>query len=53
VSNVTYTVQANTNLATTNWVNIGAVTGGSSGVFSFNVTNVVSFPQRFFRIQTP
>jgi hypothetical protein len=52
-SNVAYTIQANTNLTTTNWVDIGAATGGSAGVFSFNVTNVLSFPQRFFRVQTP
>jgi hypothetical protein len=52
-SNVAYPVQANTNLATTNWLNIGTATGGSSGVLLFDVSNILSFPQRFFRVQTP
>jgi hypothetical protein len=52
-SNVAYTIVANTNLATTNWQTIGSSTAGSSGTFLFNVTNVLSFPQRFFRVQTP
>lgn len=52
-SNVAYTILANTNLTTTNWQNIGAVTSGASGTFLFSVTNVLAFPQRFFRVQTP
>ena len=52
-SNVTYTIQANTNLATTNWVNIGTAPADSSGFFFFNDTNVLSFPLRFFRVLTP
>ena len=52
-SNVTYTIQANTNLATTNWVNIGTAPADGSGAFFFNDTNVLSYPQRFFRILTP
>jgi hypothetical protein len=52
-SNVAYTIQANTNLSTTNWLNIGIATAGNSGIFLFNDTNVLTFPQRFFRVLTP
>ncbi len=52
-SNVTYTVQANTNLATTNWLNIGTAPANGLGVFYFNDTNVPANPQRFFRILPP
>lgn len=52
-TNVTYTVLANTNLATTNWVNIGTATANGSGYFFFYDSNVLSFPQRFYQIQPP
>jgi hypothetical protein len=52
-SNISYTIQANTNLTTTNWQDIGAVTSAASGTFSFSVSNVMSYPQRFFRTVTP
>lgn len=52
-SNVNYTVQANTNLLSTNWQNIGTTTPNGSNVFSFSTSNVFSFPQRFFRLVVP
>ena len=52
-ANVNYSIQANTNLATTNWVNLGSAPANGAGVLSFNVTNVPGYPQRFFRIQGP
>lgn len=47
----TYTILANTNLATTNWVNIGTVNANGSGFFFFNDSNVMLFPQRFYQVQ--
>ena len=52
-SNASYNLLANTNLATTNWVNIGTVPTDSLGQFLFNDTNALLFPQRFFRLKTP
>lgn len=49
----TYTIQANTNLSTTNWSTIGTASANGSGVFFFVDTNVALFPQRFFRVQAP
>ncbi len=50
---VNYTVQGNTNLATTNWVDLGAAATDDSGHFSFDFTNALSFPQQFFRLKSP
>jgi len=52
-TNATYTILANTNLATTNWVNIGTASANSSGFFFFNDSNILSFPRRFYRVQSP
>lgn len=52
-SNATYTILANTNLATTNWVPVGTTIANGSGIFFFNDTNAAVFPQRFFRVQVP
>ena len=51
-SNATYTILANTNLATTNWLDIGTAPANGSGVFLFNDSNVMSFPQRFYRTRS-
>jgi hypothetical protein len=48
---VVFNVQANTNLATTNWVTIGSAPADASGVLQF--TNSSVFPQRFYRLQGP
>jgi len=52
-SNLTYTIQANTNLSTTNWVNIGTAPANGLGLFFFSDTNASSYPQRFFRTLAP
>jgi hypothetical protein len=51
VSNQSYTVQQNNNLATTNWTFCTNITGnGSPYQFAMPVTNG---PQRFFRVSEP
>jgi hypothetical protein len=52
-TNATYTILANTNLATTNWVIIGTASANGSGYFFFDDSNVLSFPRRFYQIQAP
>jgi autotransporter-associated beta strand protein len=53
LSNLIYVIQANTNLATTNWLTIGNVQANSNGVFSFTDTSAPSFPMRFYRVLSP
>lgn len=48
-----YTVQANTNLNTTNWVLIGTSTADAGGHFSFVDTNAPNFAMRFYRFLIP
>jgi hypothetical protein len=45
-----YQVQANTNLATTNWETIGTVTAGTNGVIEFDDTAATN-QQRFYRLE--
>jgi hypothetical protein len=52
-SNLSYTIQASTNLAGTNWIGIGSVSADGTGHFFFNDSNVNTFPLRFFRVSTP
>jgi len=52
-SNVNYIIQANTNLATTNWVDLGAAPSDAFGQFLFTDTNGIQFPSRFFRTKNP
>lgn len=53
LSNSTYTIQANSNLNTTNWTVIGTAPANGSGAFSFTDTNAPSFPMRFYRALSP
>jgi hypothetical protein len=53
LSNVNYAIQANTNLLTTNWINIGIAAADGSGNFFFDASNSTSFPIRFFRVVSP
>ena len=54
VSNLAYTVQAATNLATPiTWTLLGAATANSSGVYQFTDTNAPLFPRRFYRAVSP
>ena len=45
-----YVLQANTNLLTANWVNLGTNTAGSNGFFNLTDSNAASFPRRFYRL---
>lgn len=51
--NATYHVQANTNLVTTNWVNLGPVTASGLGVLIFTDSQAGSYAQRFYRFVYP
>ncbi|HSY17018.1 MAG TPA: autotransporter-associated beta strand repeat-containing protein [Candidatus Acidoferrales bacterium] len=53
MSNVTYTVSANTNLLTTNWVNIGTATANGLGVFQFTDPGAINYLVRFYRFSWP
>ena len=48
-ANLTYQVQANTNLTTTNWQTLGTVTAGANGVIQFGDTTATN-EQRFYRL---
>ncbi len=52
-SNTPYTIQAATNLTTTNWQTIGSAFANSFGSFFFSDTNAELFPQRFYRALNP
>jgi hypothetical protein len=48
-----YTIQANTNLNTTNWITIGTTTGDWNGDYSFIDTNATNFSMRFYQFVMP
>jgi autotransporter-associated beta strand protein len=48
-----YSVLANTNIATTNWVNIGMVVSDQSGGLTFIDPNAPNYQQRFYRFRSP
>lgn len=50
-ANVSYTVQASTNLVT--WQNLGGATADGGGLFEFVDTLVAGFALRFYRVSTP
>lgn len=49
-ANSEYQIQANTNLATTNWETIGTVTANTNGVIEFDDTTATN-EQRFYRLE--
>jgi hypothetical protein len=51
--NVTYHVQANTNLNTTNWIILGPVTADNLGALIFTDTQAGLYPRRFYRFVYP
>jgi autotransporter-associated beta strand protein len=53
LSNVLYTIQASTNLASADWVNLGQLLADFSGAFSFTDTNAPLFSDRFYRVLSP
>ncbi len=50
VTNWQYQVQANADLATTNWQTIGTATADSTGMIQFDDTTVTNQSQRFYRL---
>lgn len=48
--NMKYQVQANTNLATTNWIAIGTVTANGSGIIEFDDPDATNQTQEFYRL---
>jgi len=48
-----YTIQAATNLPSTNWQVIGTSTAGGGGLFNFKDTNAYLYPMRFYRSAYP
>jgi hypothetical protein len=53
VANQSYTVQANEDLNTANWTNIGVTTAGPNGAFQFEDALASNFTTRFYRLVQP
>jgi autotransporter-associated beta strand protein len=51
--NLTYTVQANADLTTGNWITIGSATADGSGNIQFTDPNAPGYQQRFYRFTSP
>ena len=52
-SSQNYRIQANTNLATTNWLTLTNFTAGTAPVFHFTNNTATNYPQRFYRMVSP
>jgi autotransporter-associated beta strand protein len=53
IPGLAYTVEANVNLATTNWVNIGSALADPNGVMSFVDADAPNHAMRFYRFKAP
>ncbi len=53
LANLSYTVWANTNLATSNWVSIGAANATGTGALQFVDPDATNYTQRFYRFSWP
>jgi autotransporter-associated beta strand protein len=54
ITNLSYTVWANTNLCTTNWISIGSVgVPANTNAFQFTDTGATNFPVQFYRLSWP
>ena len=53
LAGVGYTIQANGDLATTNWTNIGSAAANQNGSISFVDTNAAAYSKRFYRLKAP
>lgn len=49
----TYTVLANTNLSTTNWINVGSAAANNLGTLTYADLQSTNFPTRFYRFRLP
>jgi hypothetical protein len=52
-SGASYILQANTNLSTTNWINLGPVNADALGAFNFVDAQTTNYPTRFYRLLWP
>jgi autotransporter-associated beta strand protein len=50
---LTYTVWANADLRTTNWLNIGTAMANGSGAFQFTDPGATNYSKRFYRLSWP
>jgi hypothetical protein len=50
---VPYTVLANSNLSTTNWIAISTTATNGTGSFQFIDPNATNFPHRFYMLSGP
>lgn len=53
IQSVVYSVQASTNLASTNWTTIGTATAGILGGLQFTDLQSTNYPVRFYRLSYP
>lgn len=53
IPSVVYSVQASTNLSSTNWTTIGSATAGILGALQFTDTQAANYPVRFYRFSYP
>jgi autotransporter-associated beta strand protein len=52
-TNLAYTVQGNTNLATPNWISVGTATANGGGQLQFTDPTAANYPIRFYRFTWP
>jgi hypothetical protein len=53
IAGLTYTVQANTNLTTANWITLGTVNADGLGNLAFTDTPATNFSARYYRCVWP
>jgi autotransporter-associated beta strand protein len=53
VSNLIYTIQAEADLNTPNWTNIGTATANGAGALQFTDPNATNYNHRFYRLSWP
>ena len=53
LTDLSYTVLANTNLDTTNWTSLGTATADGAGIIAFDDLDAPNFSQRFYRLCLP
>jgi len=50
---LTYRIQANTNLGSTNWTTVGTISADTNGALIFTDMNAAGWPAQFYRFVTP
>jgi hypothetical protein len=51
IAGSSYTVLANTNLATTNWISLGTIAAAQNGALSFTDPDAPKYSMRFYRFR--